>query len=244
MKYNTIIISDLHLGSKASRKDDILGFLENLETNTLILNGDIIDGWSLARGSKWTKKDSKIIRKILKISETGTDVIWIRGNHDDFLKEFLPFYLGNIKIVEDYIHQYNQTRYYIFHGDVLDIFITKIKWLAYIGSIGYDIALWINRWYNKWRSFRGLPYYSISNDIKKGIKKATNFINDFEDNARRLAYQKGCTVAICGHIHHPAIKDHYLNSGDWCENCTALAELKNGDWKLISYHSSEAVKSK
>lgn len=236
MKYNTVIMSDLHLGSKASRRDDILNFLDKLNTETLILNGDIVDGWALKRGSKWTNKDTKIIRKLLKISETGTDVIWIRGNHDEFIKDFIPFDIGNIRILEDYIYQSHDIRYYIFHGDVLDIFITKIKWLAYIGSIGYDLALWINRWYNKWRSWKGLPYYSISKDIKNGIKKATNFINDFEDNAVKLAKLKGCQFAVCGHIHQPAMKDNYLNSGDWCENCTALVETKNGDWKILEYH--------
>ena len=239
MKYNTVIVSDLHLGSKAARRDYILDFLDKISTETLILNGDIIDGWSLQRGSKWTKKDTKIIRKILKISETDTEVIWLRGNHDEFLKDFLPFDLGNIKIVEDYIHQYGSIRYYIFHGDVLDIFITKVKWLAYIGSIGYDIALWINRWYNRWRAWRKLPYYSISKDIKNGIKKATNFINDFEINAVRLAKGKGCQVAICGHIHQPSLKEGYMNSGDWCENCTALVETKDGKWKLIDYHNNK-----
>lgn len=236
MRYNVTIISDLHLGSNSSRKDDILDFLETLKTNTLILNGDIIDGWSLRRGSKWSKKDMKIIRKILKISETDTEVIWVRGNHDDFLKDFLPFYIGNIKIVEDYTYQYNKKRYYIFHGDVLDIFITKIKWLAYIGSIGYDISLWINRWYNKWRAFKGLPYYSISKDIKNGIKQATNFINDFEENAIKLAKQKGCDVAVCGHIHNPVLKSNYINSGDWCENCTAAGQTMEGEWRLIYHH--------
>jgi UDP-2,3-diacylglucosamine pyrophosphatase LpxH len=239
MKYNTVIVSDLHLGSKAARRDDILDFLDKISTETLILNGDIIDGWSLQRGSKWTKKDTKIIRKILKISETDTEVILLRGNHDEFLKDFLPFDLGNIKIVEDYIHQHGSIRYYIFHGDVLDVFITKVKWLAYIGSIGYDIALWINRWYNRWRAWRKLPYYSISKDIKNGIKKATNFINDFEINAVRLAKGKGCQVAICGHIHQPSLKDEYMNSGDWCENCTALVETKDGKWKLIDYHNNK-----
>jgi len=239
MKYNTVIISDLHLGSKASRRDDVLDFLDKLSTETLILNGDIIDGWSLQRGSKWTKKDTKIIRKLLKISETGTNVVWLRGNHDEFLKDFIPFDLGNIKIVEYWIHQSNQIRYYIFHGDILDVFITKVKWLAYIGSIGYDIALWINRWYNRWRAWRKLPYYSISKDIKNGIKKATNFINDFEINAVRLAKGKGCHVAICGHIHQPSLKDEYMNSGDWCENCTALVETKDGKWKLIDYHNNK-----
>ena len=239
MKYNTVIISDLHLGSKASRRDDILDFLDKLSTETLILNGDIIDGWSLQRGSKWTKKDTKIIRKLLKISETGTNVVWLRGNHDEFLKDFISFDLGNIKIVEYWIHQSNQIRYYIFHGDILDVFITKVKWLAYIGSIGYDIALWINRWYNRWRAWRKLPYYSISKDIKNGIKKATNFINDFEINAVRLAKGKGCHVAVCGHIHQPSLKDEYMNSGDWCENCTALVETKDGNWRLIDYHNNK-----
>jgi UDP-2,3-diacylglucosamine pyrophosphatase LpxH len=234
--YKTTIISDLHLGSKASRRDDIIKFLDDLKTEVLILNGDIIDGWSLQRGSKWTKKDTKIIRKILKISETGTKVIWVRGNHDEFIKEFIPMMFGGIKMVEDYIIQSKNKKYYVFHGDVLDVFITKVKWLAYIGSIGYDLALWMNRWYNRWRKFRNLPYYSISKDIKNGIKKATNFINDFECNAIKLAEQKGCQVAICGHIHQPDMKSNYFNSGDWCENCTALVETKNGDWKVIDFH--------
>jgi UDP-2,3-diacylglucosamine pyrophosphatase LpxH len=234
--YKTTIISDLHLGSKAARRDDIIKFLDDLKTEVLVLNGDVIDGWALQRGSKWTKKDTKIIRKFLKMSETGTEIVWVRGNHDEFIKDFIPMMLGDIKMVEDYIIQSNNVRYYIFHGDILDVFITKVKWLAYIGSIGYDIALWINRWYNRWRKFRNLPYYSISRDIKNGIKKATNFINDFEDNAVRIAKQKGCQVAICGHIHQPAMKDNYFNSGDWCENCTALVETKNGDWKVIDFH--------
>jgi UDP-2,3-diacylglucosamine pyrophosphatase LpxH len=236
MMYNTTIISDLHLGSKASRRDDILKFLDGLKTDLLILNGDVVDGWSLQRGSKWTKKDTKIIRKLLKMSETGTEIIWVRGNHDEFIKDFIPMVLGDIQLVEDYIIQMNGTKYYVFHGDVLDVFITKMKWLAYIGSIGYDISLWINRWYNRWRRWRGLPYYSISRDIKNGIKKATNFINDFEENAVKLAKQKGCSVAICGHIHQPAMKDDYFNSGDWCENCTAVVEV-DGKWEIISVHN-------
>ena len=236
MKYKTVVISDLHLGSKSSRRDDIIKFLDDIKTDTLILNGDIVDGWALKRGSKWTKKDTRVIRKILKMSETGTEVVWLRGNHDEFIKDFIPMVLGDIVMAEDYIIQSNGIRYYVFHGDVLDVFITKIKWLAYIGSIGYDIALWINRWYNRWRAFRGLPYYSISKDIKNGINSATNFINDFEDNAIRLARQKGCDVAICGHIHHPAIIKDYMNSGDWCENCTALVQLNTGEWEIINYH--------
>ena len=92
MSYKTIILSDLHLGSKSCRANDIINFLENNECYNLILNGDIIDGWSLSRGSKWKDEHTKVLRKILKMSEKGTNVIWIRGNHDDFLHSYLDLY--------------------------------------------------------------------------------------------------------------------------------------------------------
>ena|ERR1035437_449980 len=239
MRYNTIILSDLHLGSKASRADDIVNFLENNSTERLILNGDIIDGWSLKRGSRWTKKHTKVIRKILKYSQKGTEVIWVKGNHDDFLKDFIPFELGIIQIVNDYkFCDLKRKEHYVFHGDILDFFITKARWIGILGSIGYDFILWMNRWYNKYRELKGLPYYSISKDIKSGVKKATNFINDFEENAVKLAKKHHCNNAICGHIHHAEIKDNYMNSGDWCESCTALVETLEGEWKIIEYHQT------
>jgi UDP-2,3-diacylglucosamine pyrophosphatase LpxH len=237
MKYKTIILSDIHLGSKSSRANDVIEFLEKNTTETLILNGDIVDGWALKRGGKWKESHTKVLRKIMKMSEKGVNVIWLRGNHDEFLKDFIPFQLSNLTITEDYTFtSIDGRKMYVFHGDVLDVFITKAKWLAHIGSIGYDLALWMNRVYNKYREMRGLPYYSISKDIKSGVKKAVNFINDFEHNAILLTYKKGCDVAVCGHIHQPELKDNYMNSGDWCENCTALVETKKGEWKIIEFH--------
>jgi len=236
-KWRTVVISDLHLGSKACRAKDLAHFLEKLNCQTLILNGDVIDGWAMKRGSQWKDKHSKVIKKIMKLAKNGTEVIWLRGNHDEFVKDFIPFFLGNVALKED--HKFlssNGKTYYVFHGDVLDVFITKIKWLAYLGSIGYDLALWLNRWYNKYREWRGLPYYSISMRIKSGVKKATNFINDFEENAVKLAHSHGADVAICGHIHQPNLNSNYMNSGDWCENCTALVEDFSGDWKILHFH--------
>ncbi|MCK9574781.1 MAG: UDP-2,3-diacylglucosamine diphosphatase [Candidatus Pacearchaeota archaeon] len=236
MRYKRIIISDLHLGSKASRGDDIANFLELNSTDELILNGDVIDGWSLKRGGQWRKRDTKVLRRILKYSQKGTNIIWIKGNHDEFVKDFLPLIIGNIKVCDNYFFESENIKYFVFHGDVLDFFITKAKWIGILGSIGYDFLLWINRRYNWYRSLRGLPYYSISKDIKSGIKKATNFINDFESNAIKLAKKNGADTAICGHIHHAEIKDSYMNSGDWCESCTALVETYEGKWELIEYH--------
>jgi UDP-2,3-diacylglucosamine pyrophosphatase LpxH len=237
MKYKRIIMSDLHLGSKSSRANDISDFLDKNSAETLILNGDIVDGWAMSRGGKWKDSHTKVIRRILKMSEKGTDVIWIRGNHDEFIKDFIPFITNNIKVLEDYhFDALDGRRMYVFHGDVLDFFITRAKVLAYVGSIGYDFALWLNRVYNRYRKLRGLPYYSISKDIKNGVKRAVDFINDFEKNAVDLARKKGSDVAICGHIHQPSIVEGYMNSGDWCENCTALCENFDGTWVLIEHH--------
>jgi UDP-2,3-diacylglucosamine pyrophosphatase LpxH len=198
------------------------------------LNGDIIDGWALNRGAKWKKGHTKAVAALLKLSN-NTKIIWIRGNHDEFLTEFIGSHFGNIEIRENYIISTNkrvlgdlheQQRYFVFHGDVIDVFITKYKWLAKIGSIGYDFALWLNRWYNRYRAWRKLPYQSISQDIKAGVKAATNYVNDFETTAIKMAAANGCHGVICGHIHQPADLHingaHYLNSGDWVENRTAI----------------------
>jgi UDP-2,3-diacylglucosamine pyrophosphatase LpxH len=221
MNYKAIIASDLHLGTKDSQAKEFIEFLEQHPTDLLILNGDIIDGWALNRGAKWKKGHTKAVSTLLKLSNK-TKIIWIRGNHDEFLSEFIGSHFGNIEIRENYILD----NYFVFHGDVIDIFITKYKWLAKIGSIGYDFALWLNRWYNRYRAWRKLPYQSISQDIKAGVKAATNYINDFETAAIKMAEKNGCDGVICGHIHQPADliinNKHYLNSGDWVENRTAI----------------------
>lgn len=227
MKYQAIIASDLHLGTKDSKAEEFIEFLETHPTDLLILNGDIVDGWALNRGTKWKKQHTKVISKLLQLSNK-TRIIWIRGNHDEFIQEFIGTHLGAIEIREDYKLDINNTMesYYIFHGDVIDVFITKYKWLSKIGAIGYDFALWLNRVYNTYRRWRKLPYQSISQKIKGGVKAATNYINDFETTALSMASKKGCDGVICGHIHQPEDRmingKRYLNSGDWIENMSAI----------------------
>jgi len=238
MRYQAIVVSDLHLGIKDSKADEFIEFLDKHPTDLLILNGDIIDGWALNRGAKWKKKHTKVISKILKLSNK-TQIIWIRGNHDEFIQEFIGTNFGHIEIKEDYKLHINNTmeNYYIFHGDVVDVFITKYKWLSKIGSIGYDFALWLNRWYNRYRTWRKLPYISISQKIKESVKVATNYINDFENTALSMATKKGCSGVICGHIHQPADimidGKRYINSGDWIENMSAICV--DNDGKLYLY---------
>jgi UDP-2,3-diacylglucosamine pyrophosphatase LpxH len=233
--WKTIIMSDLHLGARQSQTDKIISFLDNNTTEKLILNGDIIDGWALKGNGKWTKDCTKIFRKFMKMSEKNTKVVYIRGNHDDFLKDFIPFKLNNIRIVRKYIHNgIDGRKYFCFHGDVLDFVIMEARWLAVIGGWSYDIVIKFNTLYNKIRKWFNLPYHSLANTIKQSVKGAINFVSDFEDNAKGLTKQKGYDVAVCGHIHHPKIENDYMNSGDFCENSTCLVEDYNGEWKIIT----------
>ena len=228
-------MSDLHLGSRQSQTDKIISFLDNNTTEKLILNGDIIDGWALKGNGKWTKDCTKIFRRFMKMSEKNTKVVYIRGNHDDFLKDFIPFKLNNIRIVRKYIHTgIDNRKYFCFHGDVLDFVIMEARWLAVIGGWSYDIVIKFNTLYNKIRKWFNLPYHSLANTIKQSVKGAINFVSDFEDNANGLTKQKGYDVAVCGHIHHPKIENYYMNSGDFCENSTCLVEDYNGEWKIIT----------
>jgi len=233
--WKTIIMSDLHLGARQSQTDKIISFLDNNTTEKLILNGDIIDGWALKGNGKWTKDCTKIFRRFMKMSEKNTKVIYIRGNHDDFLKDFIPFKLNNIRIVRKYVHNgIDGRKYFCFHGDVLDFVIMEARWLAIIGGWSYDIVIKFNTLYNKIRKWFNLPYHSLANTIKQSVKGAINFVSDFEDNAKGLTKQKGYDVAVCGHIHHPKIENDYMNSGDFCENSTCLVEDYNGVWKIIT----------
>ena len=236
MKHKVIIVSDLHLGTKDSKAEEFIQFLDEHPTDLLILNGDIVDGWALNRGTKWKKQHTKVVSKLLKLSKK-TKIIWIRGNHDEFIQEFIGTQLGAIEIREDYVLELTDTKYYCFHGDVIDVFITKYKWLSKIGAVGYDFALWLNRVYNTYRKWRKLPYISISQKIKESVKVATNYVNDFEVTALSMATKKGCNGVICGHIHQPADRmidgKKYLNSGDWIENMSAI--LVDYDGKLYLY---------
>ena len=234
-KYKTIVMSDLHLGARQSQTDKIIEFLDNNTSERLILNGDIIDGWALKGNGKWTPNCTKIFRRFMKMSENGTKVIYLRGNHDDFLKDFIPFKLNNIRIVRKYVYIGIDGRtYFCFHGDVLDFVIMEARWLAVIGGYSYDIVIKFNTFYNKVRKWFNLPYHSLANTIKQSVKGAINFVSDFETNAVALAKQKGYDVAVCGHIHQPKIDINYMNSGDFCENSTCLVEHFDGRWEIIS----------
>lgn len=239
-QHKTIVISDIHLGLKWSKTNEVIDFLNNNSCETLILNGDIIDGWAIIRGQKekWKRLHSKFAELILKVAE-NTKVYYLRGNHDDFLSRMLPLSYHNISVIEELIYESFGKRYFIFHGDKLDNVTNGHKWLAKIGDISYTALLSINDLYNKYRIRRGKPYHSISAAIKRKVKSSVSQLSKYEDHIIQLAHKKQCSAVICGHTHQASIRMmddiRYLNSGDWVESLTALTEDFSGQWKLIHY---------
>jgi len=238
--YKTIVLSDIHLGIKASKAKEVTHFLKHHKCETLILNGDIIDGWQLRKNGKWRKQHSNFFKHIIGLtSKQKCKIIYIRGNHDDFLEEIMPFKIGNFSIKKYYIHFGVHKKYFVTHGDIFDNVTSKLKWIAKLGDVGYTFLLWLNRHYNTYREKRGLPYYSLSQVVKAKVKSAVSFISDYETELVKVAHARKCHGVICGHIHQPAIKTiggiEYLNSGDWVESLTALVEDNEGNWKIIYY---------
>lgn len=240
-QYKTVIISDVHLGTEGSKAKEVTQFLKSVTCETLIMNGDIIDGWQLKKGSSWKKKHTAFFRIILKMIETqNTKVVYLRGNHDDFLDQIIPFSLGkSFSIQRDFILKSGKKNFLIIHGDIFDSITSQMKWLAYLGDVGYTFLLTINKLYNQYRAWRGLDYYSFSQLIKQRVKLAVNYISDFEVKLAELAKANHCQGIICGHIHKPDIRQigdiTYMNSGDWVESLSALVEDHHGDWELLYF---------
>ena len=212
MKIDALFISDVHLGSKGSNADDVLNVLKKYQPKYLFLVGDIIDGWLLRRKFRWPQSHTNVIRKILSYSKNDIKVIYIPGNHDDFLREYGEFSFGNIEVHNEYIWN----NIFITHGDLYDG-VVKLKWLGVLGSIGYDMAISIDRGLKKIGFKR-----SLSKFLKNKVKEAVKFITQYEIELTRQAKKHGCSTVISGHIHHPDDRMidgvRYLNTGDWIEN--------------------------
>jgi UDP-2,3-diacylglucosamine pyrophosphatase LpxH len=239
--YKTLVISDVHLGTKGSKAKEVVRFLKQFSCDNLILNGDIIDGWQLRKSGSWKRKHTRFFNRLLKmINQHQTNVYYLRGNHDDFLDQVLPMQIGNLSILNEMIYESNGKKFFVTHGDIFDSVTTNFRWIAYLGDIGYTFLLWLNRQVNYHRRKRGLPYFSLSQYIKGRVKTAVSYIDQYETELTKMAKVKGCDGIICGHIHKAEMREingiKYLNSGDWVESMSALAEDHLGNWQLIYYN--------
>lgn len=242
IKVRSIFISDVHLGTRFSKADELLEFLKIYESQNLYLVGDIIDGWAIKRKFVWGQSHSDVIQKILRKARKHTNVFFIAGNHDEFLRPFLPIVLGeNLKIEDEVIYKgLNNKTYLVVHGDMFDSITMTKKWIAVLGDYGYDLLLHLNGVVNFARRLFGIhKYWSISKYAKDNIKKSVSFIDDYENILSAHAKRHNYDGVICGHIHKAEQRTingiEYLNCGDWVENCTAIVETLDGQWKIIDF---------
>lgn len=240
-----VIISDVHLGTYGCRATELLEYLKSISPSQIILNGDIIDIWQFSK-RYWPESHMKVVRKILKFVAEGVPVYYLTGNHDEMLRKFTDFHLGSLSLMNKMSMDIGKKKAWIFHGDIFDVTMQHSKWLARLGAIGYDSLILINTLVNWFLTRLGREKMSLSKRIKGSIKNAVKFINDFEVTASELAIEKGYQYVICGHIHHPDIREirtmkgsvTYLNSGDWVENLSAL-EFHKGEWSIYKHLESD-----
>lgn len=242
-RYRTIFISDVHLGTRGCKAEILADFLACNDCETLYLVGDIIDGWALKRRWYWSDAQTQVVQEILKKADNGTKVIYIPGNHDEFLRPYCGRHMAGIELRYDAIHETaDGKRLWVLHGDRFDAVMACAKWLAHLGDWAYSFALALNDRLHMIRSRFGLSYWSLSAHLKSAVKNAVEYISRFEDVVARAAVPKGVDGVMCGHIHHAEIRRIgpvlYLNDGDWVESCTALVEDGRGHLEILRWASS------
>jgi UDP-2,3-diacylglucosamine pyrophosphatase LpxH len=251
LRFRTIWISDLHLGSPACQASHLLDFLRHTESERLYLVGDIIDGWQLRRRWFWPQSHNDVVQKVLRKARKGTSVVYIPGNHDSFGRHFLEHSFGGIELRDEAIHvTVDGRRLLVVHGDLFDGVIQYAKWLAFVGDRLYLFTLELNRWFNALRARLCFRYWSLSQFLKHKVKNAVSYISDFEIAVAQEARRRGVDGVVCGHIHKAEMRTIggvlYCNDGDWVESLTALVEDTQGQlsilhWKQIEDLAATAV---
>lgn len=245
---DVVVISDVHLGTYGCRANELSRYLSTIDPSILVLNGDIIDIWQFSK-KYWPASHMQVIKQITSMLSRGIKVYYVTGNHDEMLRRFEHFSVGDLHIVNKLIiHHQNNSRSWIFHGDVFDVTMKYSKWLAKLGAVGYDMLIMINTFINYISKKMGKGKISLSKKIKNSVKSAVKYINSFEQTAADIAIDKGYDYVLCGHIHQPCSRQivtpkgsvNYLNSGDWIENLTAL-EYQDNAWSIYHYNQDEQV---
>jgi UDP-2,3-diacylglucosamine pyrophosphatase LpxH len=238
--YRTLFLSDVHLGTRGCQAGLLLDFLKYNDAGTIYLVGDMIDGWQLKNRWYWPQAHNDVVQMLLRKVRRGVRVIYVPGNHDEFTRSYTGSVFGGVEVVG---HAYHVTadkkRLLIVHGDEFDIVVQHARWLAFFGDWAYTVALWSNLWLNKIRRKLGFPYWSVSAWAKLKVKNAVNFIGDFEVALAEAARRHDADGVVCGHIHHAAIRDIggivYVNTGDFVESCTAVAEHGDGRLEILRW---------
>jgi UDP-2,3-diacylglucosamine pyrophosphatase LpxH len=237
-QFRTLFLSDVHLGMRGCQAERLIDFLRHHRAETYYLVGDIVDGWALKSSWYWPQAHNDVVQKLLREARKGARIVYVPGNHDEFLRDYYGTHFGGIDVVETAIHEgADGRRYLVIHGDLFDFVVTQARWLALLGDKAYDWAIAINRIFNNMRRRLGFPYWSLSQWAKLKVKNAVSYIGEFERTLAAEAGRHQADGVICGHIHHAVIHDmlgiRYLNCGDWVESCSAIAEHHDGRFEIV-----------
>ncbi len=240
MHYRTLFLSDFHLGTRGCQAEMLVEFLRLHDAETIYLVGDIVDGWRLKRSWYWPQAHNDVVQKLLRKGRKGARIIYLPGNHDEFLRDYLGSHFGVIEVIDSLVHEgLDGKRLLVIHGDQFDVVVRHAKWLAFLGDWAYTAALGFNTVFNGLRRKMGFSYWSLSAWAKLKVKNAVNFIGSFEKTLTAEAKKVGADGVVCGHIHHAAMHDdfgvRYFNTGDWVESCTALVEHHDGRYEIINW---------
>src|SRR5260370_37355598 len=239
-QYRTIWISDVHLGTRGCKAEFLLDFLRYNDARTIYLVGDIVDGWRLRKSWYWPQADNDVVQKLLRKVRHGARVIYVPGNHDEWLRDFVSLRFGGVEMAEEAVHvTADGRRLLVIHGDSYDLIVKNARWLALLGDGAYTLALWVNHHFNKMRRAFGYDYWSLSAFLKLRVKNAVQYIGSFADALADEARRRDLDGVVCGHIHHAEIRDLggvlYCNDGDWVESCTALVEHFDGRLAIVRW---------
>lgn len=244
--YRSIFVSDVHLGTKGCQASRLLHFLDHHSCERLYLVGDIVDGWRMKSSLYWPADHSSVLRRLLSMCEAGTRIVYVTGNHDEFLRKYTGLAIGGVALVDEAVHvTASGERFLVVHGDEYDVVTRYHRWVAFLGDVGYTLLLELNRHLNALRSRLGYGYWSLSAWIKGRVKRAVSFICEFEQALAHQCRKQGFRGVICGHIHHAEIRDLdgtvYMNCGDWVESCTALVEDEEGRFTIVRWAGRPAA---
>ncbi|MGK2910782.1 MAG: UDP-2,3-diacylglucosamine diphosphatase [Sphingobium sp.] len=246
-KYRAIWISDIHLGTRGCNASMLIDFLDHVDSDTMYLVGDIIDGWRLKKKFYWPATHNDIVWRIMKRAKRGTRVVYIPGNHDEMFRQFTGLNFGGVEIRRKAIHETADGRkLLVLHGDEFDTIMLAHRWLAFVGDAAYHGLMHLNIVVNKVRKWFDLPYWSLSKMAKHKVKNAVEFISKFEEVVAHEAGARGVDGVVCGHIHNAEIREiagiAYYNDGDWVEGCTALVEHMDGRMEVLHWADEIAAR--
>ena len=240
-----LVISDLHLGTYGSEADEVLAYLDTINANKIVINGDFVD-IMLFNKRFWPSSHMKVIKYFLDLISQGKEIYYVTGNHDELMRKFLNFKIQNFKIVNQIVLNTAKGKVWIFHGDVFD-FSIQTQWLTKLAGFLYDYMIIFNSWINK-KIMRplGRKRLNFSKTIKSNVKTAVQYFANFEMKAAEVAQKNGYKYVVCGHIHTPKIESFningeeviYMNSGDWLESLSSL-EYADNKWSIYMHKRTE-----